>query len=421
MASSTAGLLLASEPVLFVLADISATELRDTCGRDPDAICREILQRTSNRTLAEVSDFIVGTPLTIVLIALGALLVNAFVGRVIERALRSLSNGIVRERLVAVKRRAPGTLMENATATSLRAEQRISALTSIVRSVAGFVILLLATFMVLSQVGVDVAPLLAGAGVVGVALGFGSQSLVKDFLSGIFILAEDQFGVGDVVDLDGQVSGAVEAVSLRTTRLRAADGTVWHIPNGAIVRVGNKSQHWARALLDVEVAGDTDVDHAEHVIKRVVQDLYHERDDILEEPEVRGIERRDDGPLVFRLLVKTLPADRAVVGPELRRRLADAFASEGIQRVGEEVWSAAEAGDAEAAADAAEAAVAAEAGDPEPPAEAGKPEVVAEAGQPEARAAAGKPEVVAEAGQPEARATAGKPEAAQQPKPPRPR
>ena len=123
--------------------------------------------------------------------------------------------------------------------------------------------------MVLSEIGVDVAPLLAGAGVVGVALGFGSQSLVKDFLSGMFILAEDQFGVGDVVDLDGQVTGAVEAVSLRTTRLRAADGTVWHVPNGAIIRVGNKSQHWARALLDVELAGDTDIDHAEHVINRV--------------------------------------------------------------------------------------------------------------------------------------------------------
>jgi small conductance mechanosensitive channel len=221
-------------------------------------------------------------------------------------------------------------------------------------------------------VGVNVAPLLAGAGVVGVALGFGSQSLVKDFLSGLFILAEDQFGVGDVIDLDGQTSGTVEAVSLRTTRLRAADGTVWHIPNGAIVRVGNKSQHWARALLDVEVAGDTDVDHAEHVIQRVVQDLYNERDDILEEPEVRGIERRDDGPLVFRLLVKTLPADRAVVGPELRRRLADAFASEGIERVGEEVWSAAVASEPAAAAESSDPAAAAEAGHPEAAGERGE-------------------------------------------------
>lgn len=322
--------LLASGAVLFVLADISAKELRDTCGLDPDVVCREVLERTGNRTLAEISDFVFGTPLTIVLIAIGALIINKLVGRVIERGMRSVSTGIVRERLGAVRRRAPGALLESATVTSLRAEQRISALTSILRSVTGFVVLLFACFMVLSEVGVDVAPLLAGAGVVGVALGFGSQSLVKDFLSGMFILAEDQFGVGDVVDLDGQVTGAVEAVSLRTTRLRAADGTVWHVPNGAIIRVGNKSQHWARALLDVEVAGDTDIDHAEHVINRVATDLDAAREDILEQPEVRGIERRDDGTLVFRLLVKTLPADREEVEAELRRRLAAEFSREGI-------------------------------------------------------------------------------------------
>ncbi len=328
--------LLASSAVLSapVLADISAPELREACGSDPDWLCREILERTENRTLAEASDFVFGTPLTIVLIAIGALIVNKLVGRVVDRALHSVSNGIVRERLTSVKRRAPGALLETSTPTSLRAEQRLSALTSIVRSVAGFVILLFAIFMVLSEVGVDVAPLLAGAGVVGVALGFGSQSLVKDFLSGLFILAEDQFGVGDVVDLDGQVSGAVEAVSLRTTRLRAHDGTVWHVPNGAIVRVGNKSQHWSRALMDVELAGDTDIDHAEHAIERIARELFQDREDILEEPEVRGIEKRDDGTLVFRLLVKSLPADREAVGSELRRRLAEAFEREGIRAAG---------------------------------------------------------------------------------------
>ena len=92
----------------------------------------------------------------------------------------------------------------------------------------------------------------------GVALGFGSQSLVKDFISGMFILIEDQFGVGDLVDV-GEATGTVTAVSLRTTRLRAIDGTVWHVPNGEIRRVGNKSQHWSRTLLDIEVAYGTDI------------------------------------------------------------------------------------------------------------------------------------------------------------------
>ncbi len=227
-----------------------------------------------------------------------------------------------------------------ATESTLRAEQCINSLTGILRSIAGFVILLFACFLVLSELGVDVAPLLAGAGVVGVALGFGSQSLVKDFLSGMFILVEDQFGVGDIVDLDGEIAGAVEAVSLRTTRVRATDGTVWHVPNGAIVRVGNKSQHWARALLDVEVAGDTDIDHAEHVINRVAADFYDDRDDILEPPEVRGIEQREQRTLVFRLLVKTLPADRDTVRSELRGRLAEAFAREGIEAAGDDEGSA---------------------------------------------------------------------------------
>ncbi|MEJ7798342.1 MAG: mechanosensitive ion channel domain-containing protein [Solirubrobacteraceae bacterium] len=227
--------------MLFVLADITARQLTRTCGQEPGLVCQELLEHTQNRTLSEVGDFVTGRPLTILLIALGALIAHRLIGRAIERGLRSLSSGVVRERIGAARRRAPERLLAPSE-TNLRTEQRINALTSVLRSVAGFVVLLFACFAVLSEIGVDVAPLLAGAGVVGVALGFGSQSLVKDFLSGMFILVEDQFGVGDVVELDGTTTGMVEAVSLRTTRLRAEDGTVWHVPNGAIIRVGNKSQ-----------------------------------------------------------------------------------------------------------------------------------------------------------------------------------
>ncbi len=312
------------------LATITATELHDTCGQDPDRLCREILERTENKTLADLADFIFGTPLTIVLILVGALALNKVVGRSIHRGLRSVSSGIVRERLSAVRRRTPAALLESP-ATSLRAQQRISALTSILRSLAGFVILIFAGFMVLSELGVDVAPLLAGAGVLGVALGFGSQSLVKDFLSGLFILAEDQFGVGDVVDLDGTTQGTVEAVSLRTTRLRSVDGTVWHVPNGAIGRVGNRSQHWSRALLDIEVAYDTDIDHATRVIKRVADTVWKERDEVLEEPAVWGVEKLGANAIVIRLVVKTLPADQYAVSRQLRQRLKEEFDREGIE------------------------------------------------------------------------------------------
>ena len=314
----------------FVIAEITPAQLREACGEDPGTICREIFEQTENRTLAEIADTVLGTPLTVALIVLAAYIANRLVGRLVNRALRSLSSGVVRERFSAVRRRTPGALLETP-APSLRAEQRMSALTSILRSVAGFVIAMFAGFLILSEIGIEIAPLLAGAGVLGVALGFGSQSLVKDFLSGLFILVEDQFGVGDIVDLDGQTSGTVEAVSLRTVRLRAVDGTVWHVPNGSIGRVGNKSQHWSRALLDVEVSYGTDIDHAKEVIKRVADAVWQERDDVIEEPEVWGVEALGANGIAIRLVVKTRPSEQFRVSRELRRRIKAAFEREGIE------------------------------------------------------------------------------------------
>jgi len=138
----------------------------------------------------------------------------------------------------------------------------------------------------------DIGPLLAGAGVLGVALGFGSQSLVKDFLSGIFMVLEDQYGVGDVVDV-GPTSGTVEAVSLRVTRLRDVEGTVWYVRNGEILRLGNKSQGWARAVLDIPVGYDEDVARVQQVMLDVARQLADDEQFgplVLEQPEVWGIE-----------------------------------------------------------------------------------------------------------------------------------
>ena len=162
------------------------------------------------------------------------------------------------------------------------------------------------------------------------AIGFGSQSLVRDFLSGAFILVEDQFGVGDIVDV-GEASGTVEAVSLRTTRLRAIDGTVWHVPNGEIRRVGNMSQHWSRALLDIEVAYDTVVEHARAVIKRVADSVWSEDDGVLEEPELWGVEQLGANGVMLRLVVKTTPSQQWRVSRELRERIKVAFDEEGIE------------------------------------------------------------------------------------------
>ena len=140
------------------------------------------------------------------------------------------------------------------------------------RSIVAAAVWSIAVLTVLGELGINLGPLIAAAGIAGVALGFGAQSLVKDFLAGIFLLVEDQYGVGDIIDI-GEVSGTlvtgtVEGVSLRATRLRSTNGTVWHVPNGTILRVGNMSQQWARALLDVSVVYGSDLDLAQAVIKR---------------------------------------------------------------------------------------------------------------------------------------------------------
>jgi len=300
------------------------------CGEDPGFFCREVFDATEKRSLAEFADFVIGKPLTILAILAVAWIVNHLLKRSVKRTLRAMHSGVVRERIGAVRRRTPNALLETEV-TSLRAEQRITALTSVLRSILSFVIFLIAGFLILGEAGLELGPLLAGAGILGVALGFGAQSLVKDFLSGLFILVEDQFGVGDIVDLDQQTSGTVEAVSLRTTRLRAVDGTVWYVPNGDIRRVGNKSQHWSRALLDIDVAYETDIEHAKTVIKHVADVLWQERDDIIEEPEVWGVETLGPHSVVIRLVVKTLPSDQYAVSRELRQRLKAAFDAEGIE------------------------------------------------------------------------------------------
>jgi small conductance mechanosensitive channel len=280
-------------------------------------------------TFDVVADWLLGAPLRIVVILIAAVLLNRLGRRAVKRSLTRLHSGAVRERMGAVRRRTPAALLETGE-TSLRAEQRIDALSSVLRSIVTFVVFLVAGLMCLGEVGIDLGPLLAGAGVLGVAIGFGSQALVRDFLSGAFILVEDQFGVGDIVDL-GDATGTVEAVSLRTTRLRAIDGTVWHMPNGEIRRVGNMSQHWSRALLDIEVAYDTDIEHAQGVIKRVADGLWNDDGRVLAEPEVWGVEQLGANGVLLRLVVKTTPSEQWRVSRQLRERIKAAFDEEGIE------------------------------------------------------------------------------------------
>jgi small conductance mechanosensitive channel len=187
--------------------------------------------------------------------------------------------------------------------------------------------------MILGQLGLAVGPLLAGAGVVGVAIGFGSQNLVRDVISGVFMLIEDQYGVGDVIDT-GPASGVVEGITLRTTQIRDVRGTLWHVPNGRIERVGNMSQLWSRALLDIEVAYATDLGQARRVIKDVADTVWRDANwahKVLEEPEIWGVEVLGSDGISIRLVVKTAPLAQWDVSRELRERLKVAFDDHGIE------------------------------------------------------------------------------------------
>jgi moderate conductance mechanosensitive channel len=315
---------------VFVLLAVSDERVVQVCGENPGFFCRRVLEWTDDRALAELADVLLGKSLTILAIVVAALLINRVARRGTVRMLRTLQSGTVQERLGALRTATPDALRETRE-HSLRAEQRIEALASVLRSVISFIVFLIAAFMVLGTLGVQLGPLLAGAGILGVALGFGSQSLVRDFLSGIFILIEDQFGVGDIVDLDGETAGVVEGVSLRTTRLRSVDGTVWHVPNGEVRRVGNQSQHWSRALIDIEVAYSTDIEHAKRVIAEVAEQAAAEDRDILDRPEVWGVEALGASGITVRLVVKTRPSEQYRVSRLLRERLKVAFDREGIE------------------------------------------------------------------------------------------
>jgi small conductance mechanosensitive channel len=178
---------------------------------------------------------------------------------------------------------------------------------------------------------VNLAPLIASAGIVGVALGFGAQNLVKDFIAGLFMLLEDQYGVGDVVDF-GEASGTVEAVGLRITTLRDGRGVLWYIRNGEIVRVGNRSQGWAMVVIDVPV-GFAGVEEATDVLRSAAATLTEDplyADDLIEAPQVLGVEQITIDGAVVRTTVKTVSEAQWRVGRELRHRLTEALESAGI-------------------------------------------------------------------------------------------
>jgi Mechanosensitive ion channel len=219
-----------------------------------------------------------------------------------------------------------------------RRKQRVRALGAILRSAASVTIFTVAGFNVLGDLGINLAPLLASAGVVGVAIGIGAQSLVRDYLSGIFMLVEDQYGVGDVITV-GDATGTVENVTLRITRLRDVNGIVWHIRNGDIEAVGNESQGWARAVLDFPVPFEADLVTIRNVLQETGDMMWNEpiwRAVMLEAPEVWGAQEITSEEVTIRIVAKTAPLRQWEVEREMRARMKTALHEAGIMPPAEE-------------------------------------------------------------------------------------
>lgn len=216
-----------------------------------------------------------------------------------------------------------------------RAPARAEAIESVLKSLVTIVTFSVAVLLVLGEFDINLAPLLAGAGVVGIAIGFGAQSVVSDFLTGTFMLIEDQYGVGDVIEVEGVV-GEVESISLRTTKLRDLSGTVWHIPNGTIRKVGNHSQLWSNAVVDISVAYESDLRQAMDLMNDVADAYWRETHvdgivgDIIEDPAVLGVQALEESGITLRMVVKTDPSAQWRVQRELRLRLKEAFDEAGI-------------------------------------------------------------------------------------------
>jgi len=301
-----------------------------TCHDAPD-LCHRIYEWTGLSWLAEGSYYFLLKPLRIILILLLAVAARYLIHRLIHRLVRHTADGDSSPLFRPLRDRMPSALREATGLVSERRRQRAEALGSVMRSIASASIFVVAVMLVLGEVGVNLAPLLASAGVVGLAIGFGAQNLVKDFLAGLFMLLEDQYGVGDVIDV-GDVTGTVEAIGLRITTLRDARGVLWYIRNGEIIRVGNKSQGWALVIVDVPV-GFAGVEEATEVLCRAATDLADDpvwAEDLIEPPEVLGVEQITVDGAVLRAQVKTAAEARLRVGRELRRRLTDALDRAGI-------------------------------------------------------------------------------------------
>jgi len=288
--------------------------------------CDPVYDATGNETLARIIGWLSEKPLQIAGIVALAYLMNRVLRSVIARTGRRMADNA--DRLGGY---VPDSLRTRE--VSGRAVARAATMSTITRSMATGIVVVGAAAWIMAVLGVSLAAILASAGVIGVALGFGAQNLVRDVLAGWFILVEDRYGVGDVIDAGAPAVGTVERVTLRSTRLRDINGTVWHVANGEILRVGNKSQSWSRAVVDVAVSSDADLDRARRILGEVGDEL---RADavwsglVTSDPNVMGVQRIDPTGVTLRVVIDTSPGEQFPVEREYRLRVLRAFEAAGV-------------------------------------------------------------------------------------------
>jgi len=297
-----------------------------------NSACTFVLDRTGNDTLARITNWFVDWPLRIVLVLVVAWVATHVCRRWVRRAVAHVVKAPPNPTQQLQRIGIDLSKQFAAPPPDPRRESRAHSISAVLTNTAVVMIWAVALLIVLDIVGINLGPLLAGAGIAGVALGFGAQTLVRDCIAGLFMLLEDQFGIGDVVDL-GEASGVVEEVSLRVTVLRSLDGTLWHVPNGEVRRVGNRSQLWSTAIVDVVVGPDADIEQVQQIMQRAASEICERSDlgeQILEEPNVLGVESVAAEGITARVIVKVQPGSQWGVQRAMRAHIKAALDAAGV-------------------------------------------------------------------------------------------
>ncbi len=319
-------------------------ELLAATGESPCEVgvnsCSLLWRLTDSETFAVNGGEIIDTIAKILLIVVVAFVLRWVVNRFIDRVIKQVTNVRRPQSIAELNSLLGSAKTRREEIVGDRRLQRAATLTSVLQHINGVVIFSVAFMMILGVFEVNLAPILASAGIAGLAIGFGAQNLVQDYVAGIFMLLEDQYGVGDIVDV-GEVIGTVEDMGLRVTTIRSLDGTLWYVRNGQILRVGNTSQSWAYVVLDIPLPPTVDVDEASDVIMDAVRSFAEDEDwraSVLGEPEFSGVASMTIDETTVRFGLKMNSDQQWAGGRELRRRISEALKGAGISMTGGRVY-----------------------------------------------------------------------------------